>query len=113
MSLSNTSRCGTPSFCETTHFQVTAEPEAGTLPRILSVFERQHLVPDLVRCSKFSAQNRLKSKLVIQVHIQNLSAEGRLILEQKLQALVAVCDVRSETILGRSPSAESGLQLAS
>ncbi|WP_321392118.1 hypothetical protein [Emcibacter sp.] len=78
----------------TVHFSVTAQNNPGSLPRILSVFEKASLCPDLVKSSSFT-----DGQLAVDIYTRGLEGALQDRLAAKLSSLVTVSHVRTEVIL--------------
>ncbi|MFC7050336.1 hypothetical protein [Emcibacter nanhaiensis] len=82
-------------FHHTVHFSLTAENTPGSLPRILAVFERAGLCPQLVKASHF-----VDGLLAVDVYTEGVEEHLQQRLSGKLSALVGVSHLRREVILG-------------
>lgn len=83
----------------TVHYAVTADAHPAALPRVLELFARRNITPDLVRVSKYRAAAFREGNLSIDVHVSGLSADEQKLILQKLAAQVSVQNVREEVLL--------------
>ncbi len=96
------------------HYIVTAEYHHDTLPRVMALFARHDIIPDLVKASQYKSAALQDERLTIDIHVSGLTEAFQKILLEKLRGQAMVHAVREEILFQKaSLDQNSDVQLAS
>ncbi|PHZ83393.1 acetolactate synthase small subunit [Paremcibacter congregatus] len=94
-------------FTSSVHYAVTADAHPGALPRVLELFARRGITPDLVKVSKYRSPAFTDDNLAIDIHVSGLSDQEQDIIRQNLAIQVTVQQVRDEVFIGRQKNRQN------
>jgi hypothetical protein len=82
------------------HFQILAEAEPDLLCRVLNLFAMQYLIPQQLSVL------RQDGMLMIEAHVDGLSAHRAQLIGEKMRNLIDVCSVSVESVEALSVSTQ-------